>query len=149
MAEFRAATGVPNLVGDYRKISEPLAKIVFGDKDGEKILRLAEVLYSHPRADEFDFIRSEHALYEILPKGVNKGSVIPKLAEHLHVDMKRTVAVGDYNNDIPMLISAGIGIAVSNACDAAKAAADMITVSNEEHAIAKIIYDIESGAISL
>ena len=29
------------------------------------------------------------------------------------------------------------------------AAADIVTVSNEEHAIAKIIYDIDSGAIDL
>ena len=33
--------------------------------------------------------------------------------------------------------------------DAVKAAADHITVSNEEHAIAKIISDIESGALKL
>ena len=42
-----------------------------------------------------------------------------------------------------------MGIAVANAVDAVKAAADHITVSNEEHAIAKIISDIESGALKL
>ena len=48
-----------------------------------------------------------------------------------------------------MLEAAGIGIAVKNASARAKAFADMITVSNEEHAIAKIIDDIESGIIEL
>jgi len=47
-----------------------------------------------------------------------------------------------------MLKTAGIGIAVANASPAAKAAADLVTVSNEENAIAKIIYDLESGAIA-
>ena len=62
-------------------------------------------------------------LFEILPKGVNKGSVLPKLTAHLGLDMKNTVAIGDYYNDIPMIRAARYGVAVANACDAAKAAA--------------------------
>ena len=57
----------------------------------------------------------------------------------------KTIAVGDYNNDISMFKAAGIGIAVSNACKEALDAADYITVSNEEHAIARVICDLESG----
>jgi hydroxymethylpyrimidine pyrophosphatase-like HAD family hydrolase len=48
-----------------------------------------------------------------------------------------------------MFRAAGIGIAVSNACKDALEAADIVTVSNEEHAIARVIYDIESGKIGL
>jgi len=48
-----------------------------------------------------------------------------------------------------MLLAAGLGVAVGNACQAAKAAADLITVTNEEDAIAKIIYDIRDGKIAL
>ena len=96
----------------------------------------------------FNFEQLEKALYEILPKGISKGSVLPKLAEYLGIDMRRTVAVGDYNNDISMLKSAGVGIAVANATPEAKAAADFVTVSNEENAIAKIISDIECGIIT-
>ena len=46
-----------------------------------------------------------------------------------------------------MLRNAGVGIAVANATAEAKKAADLITVSNDEHAIAKIISDIENGLI--
>jgi hydroxymethylpyrimidine pyrophosphatase-like HAD family hydrolase len=46
-----------------------------------------------------------------------------------------------------MLKAAAVGVAVANACAEAKAAADYVTVSNEEHAIAKIIEDIENGKI--
>ena len=56
--------------------------------------------------------------------------------------MKNTIAVGDYDNDITMLKAAGVGYAVANATAAAKAAADKITVSNEDHAIAKIISEL-------
>ena len=48
-----------------------------------------------------------------------------------------------------MLKAAGLGVAVANATPEAKAAADLVTVSNEEHAIAKIISDIENGKISI
>ena len=149
MKNFRKATGIPNITADYKDISEPFAKIVFGDESEEKILALQELLLSHPRSREFDFIRSERTLYEILPKGANKGSVLPKLCDHLGIDQSKTIAVGDYNNDIAMIKSAGIGFAVANACPEAKAAADHITVSNEEHAIAKIIADIENGKLRI
>ena len=149
MRLFRKSTGVPNLVGHYDSVSEPIAKIVFGSEDEETILELERLLRSHPRAKDFDFIRSEKTLFEILPKGICKGTAIVRLAEHLGIDVRRTVAVGDYNNDISMFGAAGVGIAVSNACKEALDAADLVTVSNQEHAIARIIYDIRDGIIKL
>ena len=46
-----------------------------------------------------------------------------------------------------MIKAAGVGVAVGNAIPEAKAAADIITVTNNEHAIAKIIDDIDKGII--
>ena len=146
MVRFRAVTGLPNLVCHYDEVPEPVAKIIFGSEDEAELLRVAELLRAHPLADRFDFIRSEHTLFEILPKGVGKGTSVTRLAEHLGLDRRRTVAVGDYDNDVSMLTAAGLGVAVANASPAAIAAADAVTVSNGEHAIAKVISDIESGA---
>ena len=70
-----------------------------------------------------------------------------EMTKVLGIDMQKTIGIGDYNNDIEMLKKARIGIAVANACEEAKKAADYITVSNEEHAIAKTIYDIENGIL--
>ena len=148
MKHFRALTGMPNIVKHYDEVTEPFAKIVFGDMKEESIMKTKAVLDSHPQTAKFDYIRSEKTLYEILPKGISKATVLPKLAEILGVDERKTVAVGDYNNDIEMLRRAGVGIAVSNATDETKAVADYITVSNNEDAIAKIIEDIEIGKIS-
>ena len=149
MENFRKITGMPNLVKHFDEVDEPLAKIVFGDERNDAIESLERLLRSHPDSKSFDLIRSEATLFEILPKGICKGSVLPRLASILNVDMSKTVAVGDYNNDVSMLRTAGVGIAVANACEEAKAAADIITVSNDEHAIRQIIYDIESGNIVL
>ena len=55
--------------------------------------------------------------------------------------------MGDYTNDVEMLRMAGCGIAVANACPDAKEAADYVSVSNEEHIVAKTVEDIESGKI--
>ena len=147
MQDFRAATGVPNLQAPIRGVSEPMAKILFGDRREEMIARLAQILSEHPLADHFDFIRSEKTLYEILPKGTNKGVVLPKLCELLPQRPRLTIAVGDYHNDIPMLRGADIGIAVSNAHPDVLAIADRVTVSNNEHAIAQIIRNLESGIL--
>ena len=148
MIEFRRATGLPNLACGYKEVTEPFSKIVFACREDE-IAQLESLLRSHPMADRFDFIRSEKTLFEILPKGINKGVAIKRLAEHLKIDIRNTVALGDYNNDVAMFEAAGIGIAVENACPEAKAAADFITVSNNEHAIAQVIYDIERGKYDL
>ena len=142
---FRRRTGVPKLLANYRDITEPIGKIIFSTDEEDKLFAIAKALREHPRGAEFDFVRSERTLFEILPKGVNKGFALEKLSEYLGVDKRRTIGIGDYDNDIGLFGAAGVGIAVANACQAAKDAADFITVSNEEHALAQVIADIENG----
>ncbi len=149
MELFREQTNAPNLVCHYREVEGDLAKIVFGDRTPGAIPRLDAALKCHPMADRFDLISSDPMLYEILPKGSNKGVVLPKLAEILSIDPAGIIAVGDYSNDVEMIRAAAMGIAVANATEDAKAVAKHITVSNQEHAIARIISDIESGSIRL
>lgn len=144
MADFRASTGVPNLTCHYRDVEEPMAKLLFGDRSEANIQKLDKLLHAHPLAEKYDLISSESSLYEILPKGISKGNVLLKMAELLHVDPAKTIAVGDYNNDISMIRNAKLGFAVANARPEVKAAADYVTVSNEEHAIARIIYNLDS-----
>ena len=145
----RSSTGLPNLVCGYREVKEPIVKVIFATDIEEEILAVERALRAHPLSAGYELIRSERRLFEILPKGVNKGLALRKLIEYLGIDPKKTVAVGDYDNDVGMLKAAGLGVAVSNACKAALDAADVITVTNEEHAIARVIYDIENKKYSL
>lgn len=149
MEYFREVTGVPDIVRDYNDIKEPITKIIFADTDAERIKRLANGLAMHPLAEDFAFTRSESFLYEILPKGINKAHALWGLSKLLGIDMKRTIALGDYENDIEMIRAAGVGIAMGNARDAVKAASDLVTVSNDEHALARIVGDIDSGRIKM
>lgn len=149
MESFRRSTGVPNIERTPDQIDRPIGKIVFGDhRDGE-IERLAELLRSHPLAAQFDYTRPEKILYEILPRGISKGTALGKLCELLSVDIRRSVAIGDYDNDIGMLRAAGIGVAVANASPAAKTAADHLTVYHEEHAIAAVIDELDRGRLQI
>ena len=147
MVWFRDITRVPNLVRDFDEIDEPIAKITFGDLNNETVLKIEQTLRSHPRANEFSLVRSGYELFEIMPKGITKGSAIEHFAPLLGIKRENIIAIGDYNNDVGMLKAAGVGIAVANATAEAKAAADRMTVSNDDHAIAKVISDIEKGEI--
>ncbi len=148
MARFRLLTGTPDIRRSVDRIEGVVAKIVFGDENPENINLIEKLCTSHPLAHKFSFVRSERTLFEILPKDVNKGKALKMLCEYLNIDIRKTVAVGDYTNDVEMIKAAGVGIAVENANEDAKAASDYITVSNDEDAIARVIEDIESGKIS-
>ncbi|MCC4909228.1 HAD family hydrolase [Microbacterium sp. cx-59] len=69
---------------------------------------------------------------EISPRGVHKAAAIEVLAERLGRTMADTVAVGDSGNDIEMLRACGVGVAMGNGTDAAKAAADFVTDAVED-----------------
>ncbi len=148
MEKHIVSGGFPDIRCHYNEVTETLAKVLFADLEEENLFKLADLLSSHPIAPNFDFIRSDPEYYEILPKGVSKGNLTLKLAELLGIDKKKTIAVGDNDNDASMLSMAGIGFAVANASKAAKETANFVTVSNEEHAIAHIIKDLDEGKIT-
>lgn len=59
-----------------------------------------------------------------------------------HTGSDKLICIGDYENDIGMLKAADLSVAVSNALDCVKAHADLITVSNDENAIARVIEEL-------
>ena len=64
---------------------------------------------------------------EVFKSGYDKGTGLKMYAEWNNINMEDIVAFGDNENDIPMLNTAGIGVAVSNATDITKMAADKIS----------------------
>lgn len=148
MEYFRNITGMPLLTCDYHNPGERVAKILFGEDNEEILMMVADLLDKHPLADKFKFVRSDKRFYEILPKGISKASAMNKIVELFELDPSKTIAIGDYDNDIAMIEAASVGVAVSNACDNLKKVADYITVSNDEHAIKKVIEDLEAGKIT-
>ena len=115
--------------------------------ESEKMAELRETVDNAPFADDFSFVQSSPWYYELLPKGSNKGSGLKKLAEVIGVPLTRVIACGDNENDLEMIKIAGCGVAVQNAVDAVKDAADYITVSNNSDAIAAVIADLGNGKL--
>ena len=76
---------------------------------------------------------------EVNAKGVNKGRGLMILGELLGIHREEIMAVGDGSNDIVMLREAGLGVAMENATDEVKAAADVITLSNDQEGAAAAI----------
>ena len=73
---------------------------------------------------------------EINQKDANKGQALLALCAHLGLDRSQTLAFGDGLNDLSMLKQAGIGVAMENASDTVKAAADYITLSCDADGVA-------------
>jgi len=72
---------------------------------------------------------------DVVPKGSNKGVGINKLLENFGILPQETMAFGDGGNDIAMLKYAGLGIAMGNAENEVKEAADYTTDSVDENGI--------------
>ena len=73
---------------------------------------------------------------EVIPKVINKGQGIRDICKVLGLSTEEVISFGDAANDIPMLREAGMGVAMGNAADPVKAAANMVTLSNNEDGIA-------------
>lgn len=60
---------------------------------------------------------------QVVRSGVDKGRALRMLAQILSVPMERVLAIGDGDNDLPMLQAAGIGVLMGNATEPVQAAA--------------------------
>ena len=65
--------------------------------------------------------------YHIIDRNVSKGKALKFIAERIGIDVRDFVAIGDSENDIELLETAGFGIAVANAHENLKEVADLVT----------------------
>ncbi|MGC4933079.1 HAD family hydrolase [Gordonia sp. DT30] len=125
-------------VGDDEIYTEPAVKLLIrapGMPSSEMAQRisapigdLAEVTFS-----------TENGLVELSLPDTHKASGIRKLLEHTGGDGSSTIAFGDMPNDVEMLTWASHGVAMGHAHPAALAAADEVTVGNNEDGVARVL----------
>ncbi len=82
---------------------------------------------------------SADVLLETANKDAGKGPALRELAKMLRIDREEIAAFGNAENDIDMIRFAGTGIAVANAAEEVRAAADEMTESNDEDGVARWI----------
>lgn len=78
---------------------------------------------------------------EINPAGISKASGIAEVCDLLGITLEQVVAVGDSLNDMAVIQAVGLGVAMGNAQDTVKEAADVVVASNNDDGIVEVIRD--------
>ena len=147
---------------DYNKDVEPVKKAPLFDLDDEcwkrddlppfnKFLlidppeNVSDKICNDP---ELTVISSGPSLHDVMTAGVTKGKALLDLADYLNIPRSHTFAIGDSDNDVSMIADAGYGIAMGNACAAAKEAAAYITAAVSEMGFAKAVDEFVIPTVS-
>ncbi len=124
----QAMTLVPDIFAYAETCRDPFLKINLYHADPEERIRTRAQLES----PDLDLVYSEVSSVECSAAGVSKGSGLERLCGLLGIPMEACIAVGDAENDVAMLRAAGLGVAMGNAPEHVKTAADRV-VSDLDH----------------
>lgn len=113
-----------------------IVKALAVDKDREKIKKAKEYISS---LDKYEIVSSFESSFEIMPKETSKGMAVKRVCEYYNIDRSQVIAFGDNENDRSMIEFAGLGVAMENGDQIAKAAAGYITGSNNDDGVAAVI----------
>lgn len=79
---------------------------------------------------------------ELNARSISKATALQKLCQHLNITMDQVIAMGDSLNDIKAIEAVGMGVAMGNAQEPVKQAANYVTDTNNHHGVAKAIAHI-------
>ncbi|MGL5379862.1 sugar-phosphatase [Clostridium sp.] len=124
---------------DFTKVDKDdvIIKIMMIDEPeilGAAIEKLPKEVY-----EKYTVVKSTPYFLEFLNKEANKGTGVELLANHLGIKREEVITMGDAGNDLHMIEYAGLGVAMENAFEEVKKAADYITDSNNNDGVAKAI----------
>ena len=116
--------GTPMPLSKCMIVGEPDILQTFGTSLAQQLQGQANVFFSEPYH------------LEVVPLGIDKGRGLARLLQLMGERPEQTIAVGDANNDIPMIRVAGLGVAMANAEPHVRAAAQLIAPSNADDGVA-------------
>ena len=119
---------------DFSDFHETCMKMCIQSLDKEKIEKVVSVI----GLDKVDYLPfSDIPWYKLSKKDATQEKAIAELCRYLNIPTSKIAAFGDDFNDIGMLKLCGKGIAMENAIEEVKAAANEICASNENDGVAK------------
>lgn len=123
---------------DWAQDADSLVWLKFGfyTEDGDARQAVIDAI---PSVGSFEMTNSHPHNLELNPAGVSKAAGLRQVCDVLGITMNEIVACGDSLNDMAMIRESGLGVAMGNAQDAVKQAADVVTLSNEEDGVAHVI----------
>ena len=144
---YEKLAGVPTVpLGDdfYTMPGTPTKMLALMDS-----VRMDEIerAVRHGFAGRLTALRSKPIYLEITHPLVNKGQALDFLVRRLGITREQVMAVGDSQNDLDMIRYAGWGVAVSNAADNVKAAAQAVTGHHDAEGVAEAIEQYVLGSL--
>ncbi len=112
--------------------------VCYSEEDADAFLKNAI-----GRFDDYYISKTWPIGVEFVDKNTTKGTAIEYIKEC--VGAHTSYGIGDYGNDLPMLQRADVGVAVGNAIDELKAAADIIVCDFMQNSLADLINRIEQN----
>ncbi|WP_124068359.1 Cof-type HAD-IIB family hydrolase [Clostridium sp. E02] len=133
----------PNIIDYVEKQQKPVEKInlFFGDMQLRQKLRTI----LEKRSDILVTSSIPNNL-EINDPEATKGDALLRLASHMGIEADQTMSVGDGENDLSMILKAGVGVAMKNGIEEIKEIANYVTGTNEEDGVASAINNLVFGA---
>ena len=129
----------PQIVNDFASLLDgSIIKIMFNSNDKyslEKHTRKLHELYK----EKLNFYFSLPYFVEIVHKEANKRNALENLAVKFNIKKEEIIAIGDNFNDLDMIEYAGLGVAMGNAPDYLKDAAQFVTHSNDEDGVRHVL----------
>ena len=119
-------------------LSAPAVKLLVR-KAGARSADMAAELAKHVGIEGDITYSTNNGLIEILPVGITKAVGVAEVARPQGITDDQVIAFGDMLNDVPMLLSAGHGVAMGNAHPDAIAAADEVTTANTDDGVARVL----------
>ena len=105
------------------------------ESDGS-LYHYAETLHYLQTVSDITVVDGGVSNLKFTVSSTSKGSCLARLAEQLSIPLARTMAIGDSENDLEMLQTVCIGVAMGNALDVIRAAAKAVTRTNDEDGVA-------------
>lgn len=128
----------PTLVSDRKRITDINKIMVVGDATALRALTVEITAQGWP----VTLTLSKPTYLEITHSGVTKGTGLRCVADVYGLAVEDFTAFGDGDNDIPLFEVCGYGVAMGNASDGLKKAADIVIGSNDDNALAAYIDEV-------
>ncbi|KQM67420.1 hypothetical protein ASE75_00170 [Sphingomonas sp. Leaf17] len=137
-SERRASAQEPVETDDFAPLFDRVAKLTFVSDDPAVIDPLATAMKER-FGDAATIALSQSYYLDVTARKANKGVAVEMLAAEAGVPLSAVAVIGDMRNDLPMFAKAGLSIAMGQAPDDVKAAADHVTRGNDADGVAHAI----------
>jgi Cof subfamily protein (haloacid dehalogenase superfamily) len=128
----------PVIVMDNTRYRDAVCKLV-GVSGDAALLAQCEVELRGVVGAQARVVRSQTYYCDVTAPEYDKGTFLDAMSERIGVPRDAIAAIGDMQNDLPMLARAGFSIAMGNAPESVRARASSVTASNEQDGFAKAV----------